>query len=138
MERRCPRATGVARGSVGRARRAGLDPAGDGVQHVRLRRDHRRAREWLPDTIYISQYEDATTRLVSTYQEDIDVATTTLPGGAQAGENLAVWREQLVKAKWGDMDNHAVYLGWDADGAATTACYAIQLPAMRSNCLSAA
>ncbi len=93
-----------------------------------LFRDHRRAREWLPDTIYISQYEDAATRLVSTYQEDINVATTTLPGGAQAGENLAVWREQLVKAKWGDMDNHAVYLGWDADVSATTARYAIRLP----------
>jgi len=93
-----------------------------------LFRDHRQAREWLPDTIYISQYEDATTQLVSTYQEDIDVATTTLPGGAQVGENLAVWREQLVKAKWGDMDNHAVYLGWDADASATTARYTIQLP----------
>lgn len=93
-----------------------------------LFRDHRRAREWLPDTIYLSQYEDAATRLVSTYQEDINVATTTLPGGAQVGENLAVWREQLVKARWGDMDNHAVYLGWDADGAATTARYTIQLP----------
>ena len=93
-----------------------------------LFRDHRRAREWLPDTIYLSQYKDATTRLVSTYQEDINVATTTLPGGAQVGENLAVWREQLVEAKWGDMDNHAAYLGWDADGAATTARYTIQLP----------
>lgn len=44
------------------------------------------------------------------------------------GENLAVWREQLVEAKWGDMDNYAVYLGWDADSAATTARYAVQLP----------
>jgi len=96
--------------------------------YLPLFRDHRRAREWLPDTICLSQYEDATTRLVSTYQEDINVATTTLPGGAQEGENLAIWREQLVEAKWGDMDNHAVYLGWDADASAATAGYAIQLP----------
>ncbi len=91
-----------------------------------LFQDHRRAQAWLPDTRYISQYEDATTRLVSTYEEDIDLATTTLPGGAQAGENLAVWREQLVAAKWGDMGNHAVTLGWDAESA--TARYTIRLP----------
>jgi len=93
-----------------------------------LFRDHRRAREWLPNTIYISQYEDAITQMVSTYQEDINVATTTLPGGVQESENLTVWREQLVEAKWGDMDNHAVYLGWDVDTSAASASYAIQLP----------
>jgi hypothetical protein len=96
--------------------------------YLPLFRDHHIAREWLPDTIYLSQYDDATTRPVSTYQEDINVATTTLPGGAQLGVNLAVWRERLVKAKWGDMDNHAVYLGWDTDALPATACYAIQLP----------
>ncbi|MEA3439451.1 MAG: MFS transporter [Chloroflexota bacterium] len=96
--------------------------------YLALFQDHRRAREWLPDTIYISQYEEASTWLVSTYQEDINVETTTLPDGKQMGENLAVWREQLVKVKWGDMDNHAVYLGWDADVSATTASYTIQLP----------
>jgi len=96
--------------------------------YLPLFQDHRRAREWLPDTIYLSQYTDADTQLVSTYQEDIDVATTTLPGGRQVGDNLAVWREQLVRAKWGDMDNHAVYLGWDVNASAATADYAIQLP----------
>lgn len=59
--------------------------------YLPLFRDHRQGWEWLPDTIYINQYEDAGTRLVSTYQEDINVATTTLPGGTQEGENLAVW-----------------------------------------------
>ncbi len=95
--------------------------------YLPLFRDHRRARRWLPDTTYISQYEDAGTQLVSAYQEDINLETTTLPGGRQAGENLTVWREQLVKAKWGDMDNHAVYLGWDADRT-TTSRYTIRLP----------
>ncbi len=93
-----------------------------------LFRDHRRARQWLPDTIYVSQYEDAATHLVSTYQEDVNLVTTTLPGGVQQGENLALWREQLVGAKWGDMGNHAVYLGWEAASAASPASYAIRLP----------
>lgn len=92
-----------------------------------LFRDHRRGRAWLPQTRYLSQYEDAATRLVSTYEEDINVETTTLPGGVQAGENLAIWREQLVEAKWGDMDNHAVHLGWDANDM-PAAAYTIRLP----------
>ncbi|HFD38772.1 MAG TPA: MFS transporter [Anaerolineae bacterium] len=93
-----------------------------------LFQDHHRGGEWLPDTRYISQYQDAATRLINDYEEDINLATTTLPGGVQTGENLAVWREQLVEAKWGDMGNHAVYLGWNAESAATTPRYAIRLP----------
>lgn len=99
----------------------------DGKDYRPLFRDHRRGAEWLPETIYLSQYEEAGTQLLSTYEEDIDLVTTTLPGGTQMGENLAVWREQLVQAKWGDMGNHAVYLGWDAIGPAS-ARYSLQLP----------
>ena len=33
-----------------------------------------------------------------------------------------------MKAKWGEMNNHAVYLGWDVDTSAATSSYAIQLP----------
>ena len=96
--------------------------------YLPLFRDHRRAQAWLPETRYMNQYQDASMQLVSTYQEDINLATTTLPSGAQVGENMTLWREQLVKAKWGEIDNHAVYLGWDKDTSATTASYAIQLP----------
>jgi len=96
--------------------------------YLPLFRDHRNGQKWLPDTSYINRYEDAGTQLVSTYQEDINLVTTTLPGGVQEGENLTVWREQLIEAKWGDMENNAVYLGWDAGTSAAEASYSIQLP----------
>jgi len=93
-----------------------------------LFRDARRGESWLPDTIYLNQYEDSDTQLVSTYAEDIDLVSTTLPGGTQTGENLTVWREQPVKVKWGDTGDHAVYLGWDATASEGPASYTIDLP----------
>jgi hypothetical protein len=93
-----------------------------------LFRDPRRGEAWLPETIYLSQYQDASTQLVSTYEEDIDLATTTLPGGSLTGDNLAVWREQSARAKWGDLGDQAVYLGWTASALAEPASYGIWLP----------
>ncbi|MFQ5817034.1 MAG: hypothetical protein ACE5H2_03640 [Terriglobia bacterium] len=77
-------------------------------------RDHRRIQHWLPQTIYVTRYQDASFRLLSDFEEDIDVTTTTVEGGDQHGEHLAVWREQDVKFRGGRAPraNHAVYLGW--------------------------
>jgi hypothetical protein len=93
-----------------------------------LFRDPRRGDAWLPDTIYLSQYQDSTTQLVSTYEEDIDLTTTTLAGGSLVGDNLISWREQPAKTKWGNLGDHAVYLGWATSASAEPASYAIRLP----------
>ena len=53
-----------------------------------LFQDLRRGQAWLPDTIYLYQYQDAATQRVSTYEEDIDLTSTTLPGGSMCAENL--------------------------------------------------
>lgn len=88
---------------------------GDG-RYRPLFRDHRRAQPWLPETIYVTRYEDASFRLVADFEEDVDVVTTTLSGGRLAGAGLTVWREQDVKLRWGDeRRNNAVYLGWNTE-----------------------
>lgn len=114
-----------------------------------LFRDYRLARQWLPETVYINRYEDAHFRLVSDYEEDIDVTTTTAEGGRLSGENLAVWREQDIKLRGGsNRINNGVYLGWrpeedqaedkgedeegekePEDAAPSTASYTLSLPA---------
>jgi len=81
-----------------------------------LFRDPRTAAAWLPDTLYLSQYQDAETVRVATYEEDIDLSTTTLHGGTLHGANLTIWREQIVPLKNGSLENVAVYLGWDNTG----------------------
>ncbi|HOD06394.1 MAG TPA: hypothetical protein PKH92_15210, partial [Anaerolineaceae bacterium] len=91
-------------------------------------RDHRTAAGWLPNTIYISQYLDSTTRMLSDYEEDINLATTTLPGGSLQGQNLTLWREQVVPLKWDTLNTNAAYLGWDTTADSAVPTYEITLP----------
>lgn len=99
--------------------------------YIPLFRDYRVAPSWLPRTIYLNQFQDSTYQLVSTYEEDMNAATTTIPGGMQSGENLTVWREQAVELiasiVFGPIDTSAVYLGWNA-GASENSTYTIRLP----------
>ncbi len=93
-----------------------------------LFRDHRVAPSWLPDVVMLHQYEDSSTHFVATFDEDIDVTTTTLAGGRIEGTDLADWREREIKIKWGSLDTRAVVLGWDRKTARGTPSYAIALP----------
>jgi hypothetical protein len=93
-----------------------------------LFQDPRTGAAWLPDTIYLSQYQDSDTIRLATFAEDIDLRTTTLPGGHLHGENLTIWREQIVPQRWGDLGSTAVYLGWDRTANAETARYSLTLP----------
>jgi hypothetical protein len=81
-------------------------------EYLPLFEDPRRGARWLPKTIYVSRFADASFHPVCTFDEDYDVDTTTMPGGSLHGENLAVWREQRVHFRQGERDDNAVYLGW--------------------------
>lgn len=97
-----------------------------------LFRDPRAAAAWLPDTIYLSQYQDSETVHVATYEEDINLASTTLPGGTLRGAHLTIWREQIVPLKHGTLENSAVYLGWDNAEAEGIASYTLVLPELNA------
>ena len=78
-----------------------------------LFRDPRVARAWLPQTIFLSQYQESNTIRVATFEEDINLETTSLPGASLSGEELTLWREQVVPLRWGNSHTSAVYLGWN-------------------------
>jgi hypothetical protein len=80
--------------------------------YVPLFADARAGADWLPDTAYLIAFEDSRSAKVATYEEDVDVTTTTMAGGRTWGENLTVWREDMVEMKWGPMETAAVYVGW--------------------------
>jgi dienelactone hydrolase len=81
--------------------------------YLPLFRDYRCAQDWLPDDIYINRFEDSTFRVVSDFDEDVNVTTTTLSGGTLHAQNLAVWREEnLGFRQSGTKDNNVVVLGW--------------------------
>ncbi|MBN2046833.1 MAG: hypothetical protein JW750_03220 [Anaerolineaceae bacterium] len=93
-----------------------------------LFKDDRAGRGWLPETIYLNQYEDTEMVVLCDFEEDIDPGTTTLEGGWIKGERLARWNEQPAKAKHEDFDNQAVYLGWERADEAQAPVYTVTVP----------
>ncbi|MFZ5807958.1 MAG: alpha/beta hydrolase family protein [Chloroflexota bacterium] len=94
-----------------------------------LFRDPRAARAWLPQTIYLSQYQDSSAIRLAGFDEDINLETASLPGVSLYGEGLTLWREQVVPLRWGDSHNSAVYLGWDTASAPGLSQFSLTLPA---------
>ncbi|TFV94519.1 hypothetical protein E4S40_10895 [Algoriphagus kandeliae] len=76
--------------------------------------DARKGRHWLPETIYLSQFEDSKSQFWANFDEDFDVVSLTEEGKAK-GENLTVWREGEVIPKYGLKGTRALFLGWNYD-----------------------
>jgi len=93
-----------------------------------LFRDHRRGAAWLPNVVYLQQYEDTASRVLADYEEDIDLTTATWPGARLRGENLSDWKEREASLKWGSLDTRAVWLGWDRAKAKGMPSYSLLLP----------
>jgi len=79
--------------------------------------DHRHARHWLPETIYITQFEQPGTSYICTFMEDIDLSTGTVDQSFIHASDLSIWREQTLFLNWGDYNTRALFLGWN-----TTEC----------------
>ena len=85
----------------------------DRWDYLPLFRDSRAGGAWLPAGIYLSRVATSADQVLCSYQEDLDLTSTTMPGGAISAANLTDWREQLVMLKWGDQATRAVFLGWN-------------------------
>lgn len=96
-------------------------------EYEALFRDHRAGEQWLPETIYLNQYQSSDWNVLVDFEEDLDL-TTTSSGGIISTQNLTVWREQLVSMKYGNKATRAVYIGWDSLAyEADTASFLVQL-----------
>jgi hypothetical protein len=84
-------------------------------EYLPMFRDYRRIRSWLPDTLYMSRFLDASYHLISDFSEDTDVTTTTVPGGRIQADNMSVWREGRIPYRQGDRDYNGVFLGWNRE-----------------------
>jgi dienelactone hydrolase len=99
-------------------------------EYLPLFMDYRTGINWLPETIYLNRFDKPGMQYIAQYDEDLDITTTTLAGGFIETENLTVWREQLVKLKWGDKETRAAYLGWNnKENDSLLACYSVTVPA---------
>lgn len=97
-------------------------------QYEPLFRDARAGAEFLPDTIYLTQYADSTTTYFCTYDEDLNLTTTIVPGGQISMANLTLWREGTIKLRAGPTRDRAVFLGWDREVQPAEPSYTIAWP----------
>jgi dienelactone hydrolase len=100
----------------------------DQREYLPLFQDWREGRAWLPHTIYVNRFQDASYVPLASFQEDADITTTTAPGGRIAGERLSIWREGRIPWRGGDRDYNGVFLGWNRAKGARPASYIITLP----------
>lgn len=85
-------------------------------------------QRWLPETIYLAQFQSSNTLLVAAFEEDLNLATTTVPGGKLWGDNLTVWREEPPTLGTDQLrDTVSLRLGWHQDVQGQSA-YSLQLP----------
>jgi hypothetical protein len=97
-------------------------------EYLPLFRDYRVGRAWLPQTLYMNRYFDASYQALADFSEDADVTTTTAKGGHISAENLSVWREEPIPTRSGDRGYNGVFLGWNREGSKKLPSYSITLP----------
>lgn len=86
----------------------------DRSEYVPMFHDHRRAAQWLPDTVYFNRCADSRLRVVSDFDASIDVTRTTVAGGFQTASNLGLWRHRRLEGRGGwSFQDRAAVLGWN-------------------------
>lgn len=98
-------------------------------EYLPVFKDYRTGKNWLPETVYLSRFDKSGMQYISQYAEDLDITTSTHKNGYIETGNLTVWREQLVKLKWGDMETRAAFIGWNNKvNDSLVACYSVSIP----------
>jgi len=87
----------------------------DKKEYLPLFVDARKGKDWLPQTIYLSQFEDSSFKPIANFDEDFDLVSTSQEGGEINTRNLSVWREQEIKLKWEKKGSRALFAGWNYD-----------------------
>jgi len=99
-------------------------------EYIPMFRDHRYAAHWLPQTLYVSRFQDGDFFTITDFDRHIDGTKTAIPGGSQEGHCLDFWQVREIKGRRGrPSGDYACVLGWDTAGTtAETASYTISLP----------
>ncbi|MFC4777410.1 alpha/beta hydrolase family protein [Paenibacillus sp. GCM10023252] len=86
-----------------------------------LMQDYRTGKHWLPDTEYITRYEDSSFTLLAGFEEDRDKRTATLNSGKAAGEDLRIWEEtDALDRDRRKKGTRGVQLEWSESGGSYT------------------
>jgi len=105
----------------------------DKSEYMPMFQNAQNAADWLPNTFYLSNFQDSNHRWLSNFEEDGNPASTTLKGGRIEGFNLSKWRETWVQLKYNGLDTHALLLGWDEEFNAQSARIQFTIPVEFTN-----
>lgn len=95
-----------------------------------LFRSQQVSADWLPNTVRLQQYQDSGVHILSDYEEDVDLATASVPGALIEGGYLQIWREAKLLLRLdeeADQANNVVRLEWTT--GTPPAFYRFTLPA---------
>lgn len=84
----------------------------DDKRYLPLFADVRAGKNWLPETIYLNQFEDSNSEFIATFEEDFDVTTFTTDSIQASSKGLTVWKEKRIPMKWGSKESRGLFLGW--------------------------
>jgi dienelactone hydrolase len=99
------------------------------VDYLNLLRDFRtRPASAASEAIVLSQVHESRATYVATYEEDIDLTSTTVAGGSIRGQYLAGWHEALAPLKLASVDTGVAHIAWDRSHTDAVPGYAIELP----------
>ena len=84
----------------------------DKKEYLPLFADARTGKDWLPETIYLNQFEESNSEFIATFDEDFDVTTIKADSAEVSSSRLTVWNEKQIPTKWGRKTNRGLFLGW--------------------------
>lgn len=74
------------------------------------------AADWLPEVVYVNNFESSKDQILVDYEEDIDLLTTQSENISISSQNLDVWYEQeLLHRDKSTQGKNAAIIGWDKD-----------------------
>ncbi|MEL6256879.1 MAG: hypothetical protein AAFR87_33085, partial [Bacteroidota bacterium] len=85
------------------------------TEYLPLFTDARIGADFLPENVYLNQFEDTEMQFLSKFDEDLDLLSSPYNLNAFSASNVTVWKEANVKMKYGVKETRAVYLGWHRD-----------------------
>ena len=99
-------------------------------EYLPMFRDPRHAASWLPQTFYIPRFSDTQDTVLADFEEDIDPATMSVPGGRIATRHVSRWYETGNALKWDELDTHSAVVAWDRRFSDDVARLDFDFPAM--------
>lgn len=91
----------------------------------------RAGEKWLPNTVYLNEFNDSKETYIVNSERSFDLGKTTFPEGTIHGEHLKLWQQKQITLREGNTLHPGIYLGWNLLHANGTPSYTITLPENR-------